>query len=241
MDYSIIDFNKFNLIWSDEFNNSQLDMNKWNHRLLGKRKGAVNSDNNVELNGSGQLIISTSKAKDKYYTAMIGTENKFEVKYGYFEIRTFLPIQSGHWASFWLQSPDISKKFGNPAKYGVEVDIFEYFLSALQHAIHWDGYEADHKSKNFKIKDVGAIKTDGWNTFGLLWTKNSYYFYVNGKLTWISNTVVSQRKQYLIISLEVDTWAGDISKANLPDNLIVDYVRVYKEVNDLFKASNVNK
>jgi hypothetical protein len=34
----------------------------------------------------------------------------------------------------------------------------------------------------------------------------------------------------MILSLEVGNWAGDISTAELPDHLYVDYVRVYKEV-----------
>jgi hypothetical protein len=33
----------------------------------------------------------------------------------------------------------------------------------------------------------------------------------------------------MILSLEVGKWAGDISKADLPDCLYVDYVRVYKQ------------
>jgi hypothetical protein len=31
------------------------------------------------------------------------------------------------------------------------------------------------------------------------------------------------------VSLEVDSWGGDIAKAELPDSLIVDYVRAYQK------------
>ena len=29
------------------------------------------------------------------------------------------------------------------------------------------------------------------------------------------------------LSVEIGTWAGDITKATLPDRFVVDYVRVY--------------
>jgi hypothetical protein len=32
----------------------------------------------------------------------------------------------------------------------------------------------------------------------------------------------------MILSLEVGEWAGDIAEAELPDSLVVDYVRVYQ-------------
>ena len=34
----------------------------------------------------------------------------------------------------------------------------------------------------------------------------------------------------MILSLEVGKWAGDIAKAELPDHLYVDYVRVYQKI-----------
>jgi hypothetical protein len=51
---------------------------------------------------------------------------------------------------------------------------------------------------------------------------------VDGKETWRTDKGVSHRPEYMILSLEVGEWAGDISKAELPDHLYVDYVRVYK-------------
>ncbi len=32
---------------------------------------------------------------------------------------------------------------------------------------------------------------------------------------------------YIKLSDEIGDWGGDISEANLPDNFLVDYVRVY--------------
>jgi hypothetical protein len=37
---------------------------------------------------------------------------------------------------------------------------------------------------------------------------------------------------YIKLSDEIGDWAGDISKAKLPDRFLVDYVRVYDTVDD---------
>ncbi|MCF8335495.1 MAG: hypothetical protein K9H65_02725 [Bacteroidales bacterium] len=46
--------------------------------------------------------------------------------------------------------------------------------------------------------------------------------------TWETDTAVSHRSEYIILSSEVGQWAGDISNASLPDTVFFDYVRVYK-------------
>jgi hypothetical protein len=38
---------------------------------------------------------------------------------------------------------------------------------------------------------------------------------------------VSQVPGYLKLSDEIGNWAGDITQAQLPDQFLVDYVRVY--------------
>ena len=38
--------------------------------------------------------------------------------------------------------------------------------------------------------------------------------------------------QYAKLTEEIGKWGGDITKANLPDYFVVDYVRVYDEVEE---------
>ena len=42
--------------------------------------------------------------------------------------------------------------------------------------------------------------------------------------------IKAQVPQYILLSDEIGSWAGDISKAKLPDRFLVDYVRVYDVV-----------
>lgn len=217
------------IIWSDEFNGKSIDTTKWSYRDLGPRRDAINVKEAVSLDGKGNLIIKTYKKGEKYLTGMIGTQGKFEHTFGYWECRMRFQKQIGHWSAFWLQSPNYGKTIGDVQTSGAEIDIIEYLVhekNLLRHNVHWDGYKQHHKSHGKRRKYSGLDK--GFHLIGLEWTKKEYIFYVDGKETWRTNKGVSNRPQYIILSLEVGKWADDISKASLPDSMIVDYMRVYK-------------
>ncbi|MBD3265678.1 family 16 glycosylhydrolase [bacterium] len=220
---------QYKLAWADEFNGAALDTQKWGYRALGPRRDAVNVKDTVSLNGDGMLVLTTKKVGDEYHTAMIGTQGKFETTFGYFETRVKFQTQVGHWSAFWLQSPTMGQ-VGDPQKFGTEIDIYEYLRNqpeTLHFNLHWDGYGDEHKTTGSDYKSDSL--TQGFHVIGLEWTPNEYVFYVDGKERWRSNKAVSHRDEYIILSLEVGKWAGDIKQATLPDRCYFDYVRVYKK------------
>ena len=217
------------LVWHDEFDGNSLDMKKWSYRQLGPRKGGFNVKEAVTLDGRGRLAITTTKAGTRYHTGMIATHGKLERAFGYFECRVKLQTQPGHWSAFWMQSPRLGKVVGDTKQSGTEIDIFEYLSKRgdnIQHTLHWDGYGKDHKSAAKVVASRGLTK--GWHTVGLEWKKDEYVFYVDGQETWRTDKAVSHTPQYIILSMEVGKWAGDIAGAKLPDRVYFDYVRVYK-------------
>ena len=228
----------YKLEWSDEFDGATLDLTKWDYRGLGPRRNGVNVKDTVSVN-EGLLILTTKKSGDKYHTAMIGTQGKFETTFGYFECRVKLQRQVGHWSAFWLQTPTMGKEIGNPEESGTEIDIFEYLKKQgdkVNHAVHWDGYGETLKSAH-KGSYVPGV-SQGWHTFGLLWTESEYVFYIDGEKMWNNPKAISKRSEFIILSLEVGKWAGNISAATLPDSLYVDYVRVYKKTSDKAEPEN---
>jgi beta-glucanase (GH16 family) len=203
----------YELFWSDEFEGKALDFAKWDFRGLGPRRDAINVKDTVSLDDNGHLVLATKRVGDKYHSAMISTQGKYETAFGYFECRIKLQKQIGHWSAFWLQSPTLGNPVGNPNKAGTEIDVFEYLRTRgdkIQHTLHWDGYGEDHKSAQ-KIAEIPEL-TRGWHTVGFLWTPTHYVFYMDGEETWRTDKGVSHRPQYMILSLEVGKWAGDISK-----------------------------
>jgi beta-glucanase (GH16 family) len=219
----------YTLFWSDEFNGDALDFTKWDYRNLGPRRDGVNVKDTVNLDGEGHLMLTTKKVGNSFHTAMISTHGKFETTFGYFETRVKFQKQIGHWSAFWLQSPTMGQ-VGDPQKYGTEIDIFEYLCNSgdlLRFNLHWDGYGDDHKTAGSQYQSEDL--KDGFHVVGLEWTPDEYVFYVDGKERWRTGKAVSHRDEYIILSLEVGPWAGDIKQAELPDHVYFDYIRVYKQ------------
>lgn len=230
----------YKLVWSDEFEGENLDFSKWSYRALGRRNDAINVKNTINLDGKGHLALTTKRSGDKYHTAMIGTQGKFQTTFGYFEARVKFQTQAGHLSAFWLQSPTYGNPLGDPKKAGTEIDIFEYLRAEgekegeqIWQSIHWDGYKKPHAKCESIIKKAPGLGK-GWHTVGLLWNNKEYVFYVDGKETGRMHKAISHRSEYIILSLAVLKWAGkgscDISQAKLPDHFYVDYVRVYKKM-----------
>ncbi len=216
------------LAWHDEFDGTTLDESKWDVPE-GKRRDAWWSRKAIALDGKGHLAIRTLKEGGKYYDGCVRTKGKFEHVFGYYVARIRLQKQPGHWSAFWMFGSGVTK-IGHGGMDGTEIDIMEkpWLDDRVQHALHWDGYGKAHRSKGNVARVPGVVK--GWHTFGLLWTPDEYVFYVDGKATWRTKAGgVCQMPLYLKLSDEAQFkgWAGDIREAKLPDEFLVDYVRVY--------------
>lgn len=227
-------------IFYDDFTSTSLDLSKWTHRSLGIRNNCINTDRSVSVN-NGILKITTfsenSSGVIKNYCGMISTQNSFLNTYGYWETSIRLNRVEGVQNAFWIQSPTMGSDVSNPQKSGLEFDVFEHLAEAqsneYDHAIHWNGYQTDHKS--WVVKRTNNILTDGkFHTFGFSWTPSGYKFYIDGveqnNLSGLNNVPISIAKEYIILSSEVprnypSIGFGDIniSKAIFE----IDYVKVY--------------
>ncbi len=156
----------------------------------------------------------------------------FMHRYGYYEIRCKLQKTNGWWSAFWLQSPSIGTSY-DPEWSGVEVDIMEYFGNdKLTSGNFYGGYGVDLK-KDARVR-YDYKKDDEFHRFGLLWTKDEYVFYFDGKETARTSKPVSQIPQFILLTTEVKGYRnGDGQRHNedgeksLGDSFVVDYVRVF--------------
>jgi alpha-L-fucosidase len=223
---------KWKLVWSDEFDGTKIDQSKW--EILGdwgRRDGFWVKEDSL-LDGKGNLVLRTKKIDNQYTCGAVRTRNKFEHKFGYWVVRCEFPEQQGHWPAFWLHTNTVGK-VGNEGRDGTEIDIMEkpWLEDKITQNLHWDGYGKEHKHAG-KTSIIPGI-SDGFHTFGLLWKPDEYVFYVDGKVTWRTSAGgVSQVPQYIKLTEEVGKWGGDITKADLPDYFLTDYVRVYDMVDD---------
>ncbi|MCG3124393.1 MAG: Glucan endo-1,3-beta-glucosidase A1 [Phycisphaerales bacterium] len=242
----------YTLVFSDDFDGDRLDPGRWKPWALGPRRDAVNTADAAKVDGQGYLVITTSvapapatssdnapPAAPVIHTGGVWTKDIFEPTFGYFEARIKFHDRLGHWGAFWLNCGGMGSIPGNPHETGVEMDVIEFHhkmkgkdgLYRAQQTLHWDGYGKDHKSKGHT--PVVQSLADDFHTYGLLWTNDEYVFFIDGVETWRvrekDGGAISHRPEYLILSLEVGDWAGKINLTDLPDSMLVDWVRVWQE------------
>lgn len=211
-----IDLSAWQLTWSDEFNGTKLDSEKWQSAGDGPRRGGYWDVNNAIVE-NGNLYLRTDYQENGrfgpgWYSGSIFTQYLFEKKFGYFECRCKCPGAEGLWGAFWMLARGIENVDGT-ANDAAEMDIFESqayaYPIALMHnsvssTIHYDGYGVDHKSVflgNYKVQKPYTT----FNTYGLEWNEKECVFYINGVETdRVDGKYVSQVAEYLWLSVEVE-------------------------------------
>lgn len=216
-------------VWSDEFNGKKIDQTKW--EIRGHPEKATRGywyQNDSYLDGEGHLVLRTRRQDDKFTSGAISTKGKYERRFGYFECRVKFPEEPGHWSAFWLFGEGINKSNNREpgGRDGTEIDIFEkpYRDGRINHALHWDGWSA-RATKH--LMEMPGLE-EGWHTVSVNWKPDEYVFYIDGKETWRTKAGgVTQVKMWIQLTEEIGGWAGDIKTAKLPDEFLVDYVRVF--------------
>jgi len=237
--------------WGDEFNGTGApEAKKWDRPEYNRRNNDSGPDGwwlqeDSYLDGKGNLVLRAKKINNRnsdkdqfdYSTGAIRSYGKFQQQFGRFEIRCQLPTQPGWWVAFWLMSEGVGN-VNDAGEDGTEIDIFEGFgwTDAINHALHWNGYGAEHQSEGH-MAPVPGIR-NGFHTFALEWEKDMYRFYVDDIETWRSAAGgVSKVPAYVKITAELSTeswavnqyWSNNPARAVFPDSFLVDYVRVFKK------------
>ena len=248
-----IDLDKFELVWSDEFDHG-FDTTRWQgHYVYGandtqKRDTAYWNRSQAGFTDDGCLLLTVEykdgPAGEQYYAYGMETNpNKhyakeyvgYEQLYGYFETRCILPKGPGINPAFWMLTDGMWADDTDGGVSGCEVDIFETStafdqrrpdFNSVFHTIHVDAYEDAHRSQM-----LGDFYADDpynkFNTYGVEWNEEGYTFYINGVETAHTDFGgVCEVPLYLILSLGVDERIE--SNTYLPVSMTVDYVRAYQ-------------
>ena len=228
---------EWRLVWHDEFDGDQIDdREKWESPEFDKRRDGFWAREALSLTGDGFLRMSVFKDESgRYLSACLRSRGKYEKAKGYFVARMNSPRETGHWPAFWLFTPEIGN-IGNGSADGAEIDIMEkpWLEPKVNLAVHWDGYSPEHHQAIAFQAELGTAP-DGFHTYGLWWGDDAYRFYIDGSPAWeTAADGICEKPAYIKLTDEIGQWGGDITKADLPDETLVDYVRVY----DLFPAGS---
>ncbi len=233
----------YQLIWSDEFNGSTLDNTAWTFDL-GNNNGwgnkeletYTNSSNNIFIQ-NGYLYINARKESNGSYTsARIKTEGLKSFQYGKIEARMKLPFGQGMWPAFWMLGDNISS-VGWP-KCG-EIDIMEMIggqgrENTVHGSAHWGG-----DFTNTYTLNSGTL-ADSFHVYDITWTPTQIAWHIDGITYNVLNTSPSaleafRKSFFIILNLAVGgSWPGNPDSSTVfPQQLVVDYVRVYKNISAL--------
>jgi hypothetical protein len=240
MKIKVINIDYATLTWSDEFDNSPLNTTWWNYEE-GNNNGWGNhelevytrSTDNVHLDSGYLHITALNPSAGSYTSGRITTQGKKEFTYGKVEIRAKLPVGQGIWPALWMLGSNITTVSWPVCG---EIDIMEYLgheTNKVYGTLHWDQF--GHKSLgSYMTLPSGSFNT-GFHLFTLIWTPNSFKWLVdNQQYSELTREVVSyfpfDLPQFFIFNVAVGgDWPGPPDETTVfPQNMIVDYIRVYQ-------------
>ena len=227
----------YKLVWQDEFNGASWSTNDWNCHS-GARKDGWNNPDNVKVDGKGSLVFRIERGPtNQIFCGVLDTRNARLWKYGYFESRCTIAREPGMWNAFWLTGNKMADpergrgKEDDTFSNGTEVDALEYLVpqgDVVHMNLHWNGYKAMHKSSPFDAL-VPGLREQEYHVYGVDWRPDGYTFYCDGRRMWDTKDAISGTELFLLLSVEIGKWAGDIANAKLPHEIKYDWVRVWQK------------
>lgn len=241
----------WNLVWSDEFDGTSLDLSKWSYQLgdgcdiglcgWGNNELQWYQEDNVTV-GGGLLTIEAraENAGGRNYTAArIRSLNQGDWTYGRVEARARLPQGQGMWPAIWmLPSDDV---YGGWAASG-EIDIMELVGNepdVVHGTLHYGGSFPNNTFTGDSYALSSGMFADDFHVFALEWEEGEIRWYVDGnhyqtQTSWSTTAAPFpapfDQRFHLILNVAVGgNWPGppDLTTP-FPQTMEVDYIRVYQ-------------
>jgi len=246
----------FELVWSDEFDGTEIDATKWSYDLgdgcqisqdlcgWGNNELEFYTDrsDNSYLE-DGNLVIKAIKeipfyqGQHQYTSARLVTKNKGDWKYGRIDVRAKLPFGQGLWPAIWMLPTD--NVYGGWPKSG-EIDIMENIGSEPNRVFGTIHYGHDFwrfNSQGIEL-DEGSFAED-FHVFTVLWDEDCIQFQMDGidigepntRSTVLPTTYPFDQKFHLLLNVAVggNLPGNPTAATSFPQTMEVDYVRVYQE------------
>jgi len=251
-DFQKIEQQNWDLVWSDDFNGDSgtvPDSTKWTYDIGNGQDGwgnmelqyYTNRPENASMDGKGNLILtarSENFGNSAFTSARITTKALFTQQYGRFEARLKTPYGPGLWPAFWLIGSNIDE-VGWP-QCG-EIDIMELRgqePNSINGTLHGPGYSGGNPvTKRYALPN-SRFDAD-YHLFAIEWFEDKIDFFVDDYLyqriekTDVSGEWVYDHPFFIILNVAVGgNYVGfPTSQTPFPQQMIIDYVKVYKSTN----------
>ncbi|MGI6851212.1 family 16 glycosylhydrolase [Mesorhizobium sp. 1B3] len=178
----------------------------------------------------GVLTITAARAPEEirpfinnyeYTSGMITSFESFSQTYGYFEIRADMPDTQGTWPAFWLLPAD--------GTWPPELDVIEMRGQNPNQLVLTAHSEAT--GEHTQIRSVANVSdTEGFHTYGLLWTQNELVWYFDDVEVARAETPPDMHDpMYMIANMGLGGWAGTPADGlATPAEMKIDYIHAYQ-------------
>ena len=236
------------LVWQDEFDGpagQSPDSANWTYDIgtdWGNNQLEYDTDRpeNVSLDGNGNLAI-TARAEaymgSPFTSARIKTQGLFDQTYGRFEARIKMPWGPGIWPAFWLLGANIDTVAWPQCG---EIDIMEYRgqePTTIHGSVHGPGYSGGQAiTKSFDL--IGDRFDNDFHIYSIEWGGDYIDFFVDENYYQritpndLTGAWVFNHPFFIILNVAVggDYVGFPTTGTPFPQTMLVDYVRVYQEV-----------
>ena len=240
------------LVWSDEFDGSEVDETKWSITSgdgcpelcgFGNNELQIYTRDNHTV-ADGLLTITARQEADGGYTSTkLDSKGKGDWTYGRFEIRAKLPQTQGIWPAIWMLFSEDT--YGGWAASG-EIDIMENMGSRPDEVfgtLHYGGPAPANvcSGDELQLRD-GSTFADDFYVFAIEWEEGEIRWYVNNVLyqtqtsdDWYTTgsddpAAPFNHDFFLLLNVAVGgNLPGPPDETTVfPQTMQVDYVRVYQ-------------
>jgi beta-glucanase (GH16 family) len=248
---------QWQLVWEDDFNGSagdSVDPSNWNFDIgngcddaagcgWGNAELQYYTDRpeNISLDGQGNLAITAKRENfggAAYTSARITTKGKFEQQYGRMEARIKMPWGPGLWPAFWMLGSNIDVVEWPQSG---EIDIVEYRgqePNLVHGSVHGPGYSGGNSVTKLFGFENDRFDTD-FHIFAVEWGENYIDYFVDDTRYFriqpedVPGEWVYNQSFYLLLNMAVGgNFVGfPAPGTDFPQTMFVDYIRVYRELN----------
>lgn len=238
---------EWTLIWSDEFNGTELDTDTWYVENGEKGSTKLMKENVAVVDGNCVLTVKREQVGEYEITgASLHTWRNFNFQYGRLEFRAKLPYGQGVFPALWTMGDSYWTASDTDAWPACgEIDVMELIGSGAEEekydlnpnkkvsgTLHW-GTDRDHHRRDGKDYLINsAFPADYYHVYAIEWDEEAIVWYVDDvayhRVTLDKpNMGDSFHQPHWIIMNIVMNGLGAVSP--LPQSMYVDYVRVYQK------------
>jgi len=231
------------LVWSDEFNDQNINSNTWNYETgaggwgNNELENYTNTTSNAYITKGGYMVIEARKELDGSYTsARLQTKGNKGFTYGRMDIRAKLPKTKGIWPAIWMLGSNISS---TPWPACGEIDIMELLghqPNTVYGTMHWGqaGQGSVHVGNSYVLS--GEDFSQKFHVFSIIWNSSKIEWYVDnvryftGNKSDVTGNYPFDKPFFFLLNVAIGgNWPGAPDGSTVfPQRMIVDYVRVYQ-------------